>query len=92
MTQLSGINGNTVESDVIRSGKCVSGVLVPTLCVGTRVLDALRHVGCHARSRHEATPSVEEGIPTPERGNEKMRNAGGQEGEGDRMRDPVIRE
>jgi hypothetical protein len=45
--------------------------LVPTLCVGTRVLDALRSDDCHARSRHEATPSVEEGIPTPERGNEK---------------------
>ena len=45
-------------------------LLVPTLCVGTLVLDALRHVGCHARYRHEETQSVEEGVPTPERGNE----------------------
>jgi hypothetical protein len=29
--------------------------LVPTLCVGTRVLDALRPVGCHARHRREAS-------------------------------------
>ena len=70
MTELSGINGNTVESDVINQGNVFVALLVPTLCVGTRVLDSHRPVGCHARFRHEATPSVEEGVPTPERGNE----------------------
>ena len=46
---------------------------IPMLRVGTRVLDAPRPPLCQARSRQEATRSVEEGIPTRERGNEKNR-------------------
>jgi hypothetical protein len=51
-------------------GKTPISLLGRTLCVGARVLDALRRVDCHARYWHEATQSVEEGIPTHECGGE----------------------
>ena len=49
---------------LLREGAKVLTYLVPTLCVGTRDLDALRPAACRAKPKQETTRSVEEGIPT----------------------------
>ena len=59
---------------LLRDGAKVLTYLVPTLCVGTRVLDALRPAACRAKLKQETTRSVEEGIPTRSVGTRKPRN------------------